>query len=285
MKKTVFLGVFLIIFVSGCAYWSPASKQARIEAKLNKAEKSVDTNKDKQIEKAAGYISGTKTALSYETNKSPAVRIAADLNEIAGTIIPPSVSQVVEFKQIVEGLLSTNELIRANAEKKLDSKNAEIVGLQSKLIDLEKKLEKTEAKRDEIATENARMANIWFRIKQIGYWIAILCGILLISHVLSLVLPVPYNSIFGILSGLLGGAGKVVFGLAPAAKSFAGVVSEKSFNLLHATANDIVNAVQELKEKDKEAYSKLKPLLEKHTDIDSTQPVIKKILAGEDLTK
>lgn len=269
--------ICLVLFLSGCLFRMPTTKNEKAEKKVEEAQKKIDQNLNAQTDKSKGYFWGSGYSLAQETNPTPAVKVAKELNDKGMAIIgPPPVSEINEFKSIVDRLLSNQEKLQESARRDLASKDNEIISLQNKVKYLESNLDKKEADRKELAAENARYANVWVFVKRAFYWVVIGIGSLLVLRVVCAVVPPPYNSIGHIVDFVAGGIGRIVFGVFSKAKDAAGVVAKDTFNLTEGALVDLVQAINEVKKERRDVFDEvLAPKLDNHTDKDTTRKLIK----------
>ncbi|MEK6882999.1 MAG: hypothetical protein AABY22_25470, partial [Nanoarchaeota archaeon] len=216
MKK-IFVIYLIAVLSSGCI-GGPLKKWFSIQKQEVKTEQKIDVNKEQTVEKAKGTVWAT----DYSLSKDPAPNIfsvtAKDLNLRTQSIVgTPPLEVIKEYQKIVDGLVSTNELLRIDAKRSLDKKDVEISGLQSELTKLNGKLSQIQEEKNKLGLENSKLANTWSTIKK-WFWIivwVIIIGVVLavISQILSVALPPPYNGIFSIVALVVGGIGKMLFKL------------------------------------------------------------------------
>lgn len=249
MKK-VFLISFCLLLSLGCV--NPLSRFFKSEKKVDTIKEKVEKNKDDTIDKAKIYIHGTSSALQLDPSPNQYNKVASDLNKRSSLILgPPTLNDGLVMDKIVVGLLSTNEQVRAKSQKDLENKDKEIIFLQEKLKALEGKLENAEKEKDRIAKDNSVLASKWHKLVTWVKWIfwggLFIAGFLMLSQVLSTLLPPPYSSVFSILALILGGFGRFLFKIIPSAKSFANVVGKETHDLTEKTLTQVVKGVQELR--------------------------------------
>ncbi len=178
---------------------------------------------------------------------------------------PPNYKEALEIDKIVAGLLSTNVQIKIDAQKALDKKDNEIIGLQTELNKLQVKLGKIEEEKDKIGLENSVLGQKWRNLVLWFKWIfwIVVIGIVLavVSQILAVVLPPPYNGIFSIVALIVGGIGRMLFKLIPNARSVAKAVPQEIHEQSEKTLHSIVDAIetvrhQEIKPEDMIPQSK-----------------------------
>jgi hypothetical protein len=271
-----FLCTFLVVILTGCI-GNPLKKFNSATEKVVAVQEKKEKVEDKVAEKAIPYTFGAQYSLGKEENPSQPVTVAKNLLDSSLTITgPPSFKDSLEFKQIVDGLLATNQVIVKAAETKLVAKNQEVIGLQGQISVLEQKLGIAEKVKEKIAQENSSMANKWAFLKKIFWWSVWIAGFFILSQILSTVLPAPYGSVFGVLSFLGGLIIKGISSIIPKAKEFGGVVSSQAYNLSEKTLKELVKSIQEIR-RDEELAAKIDPILLDKTNAEDSRLKIKEI--------
>lgn len=247
--KSLITVSLIAILGSGCL--QPLKNWLKITKQEVKTEQKIDKNKDETVEKAKGTVWAT----DYSLSKDPAPNIfsttAKDLNLRTQAIVgTPSLDVIKEYQKIIDGLVSTNELLRVDAQKALGKKDNEIVGLQSNLKELQTKLGKIEEEKNKLGLENSVLGQKWSNIKK-WFWVIVysIIGIFIFRVVLAVV-PPPYNQIGHIVDGIFGLFSKFVFRALPKAKEFAGVVGHEVHQLSEQTLKHLVMGLQEIREKE-----------------------------------
>lgn len=273
----------------GCK--SPLASWLKNEKNQDKQEQKIEKNKEESIEKAKSFVHGTGTALSLNPEPNKYTDVAETLNKRAGlTLGEPSYNNALVMDNIVSGLLSTNAQIKSKAEKDLQSKDKEVMVLQTELEKLQNKLNKIQEEKDKLGLEASTLAEKWTRLLRwikIIVWGGIIGVVLLfVSQVLSVILPPPYNSLFSATALLIGTIGRAVFKLIPNAKSYANVVPKNEFDTSEKTLFALVNGLQKIRHKEispeevtaKTSSVKIKdiidPILLDLTEKDITRPKI-----------
>lgn len=268
----IFLCLFLVVSLAGCLS-NPLSRFKSAEAKVAAAKDKKEKVEEKIESKAVPYTFGAQYALGKEENPSKPVVVAKSFLDSSLTITgPPSFKDSLEFKQIVDGLLATNQLVIKNAEKQLAAKNQEVIQLQGQVISLGEKLTIVEKIRDDISLKNSEMANRWNMLKRIFWWGVWIAGFFIASQILSQILPAPYGSIFGVLS-LLGGLFiKIVSSVIPKTKEIGGVVAKSTYDSTNETLKQIILGVQKARQ-DESVAEKLDLELKAALDVSSKRKV------------
>ncbi len=261
------------ICLVGC-FSLPSAKQSAAEKKTAQIEQSISKNEDFRLEAIKSYNYGVQYSLSLEPNPSKNVQVAQNLNDKSLVVSgPPSFKNAEDFKQIVNGLVSTNKAEVTKAENDLRLRDLQVVRLQAELGSLNSKLNKQEEANTTLARANAKLGDFLARIYHYIYWIAGIIVFLIIIHILSLILPPPYNSIFSLVSGIFGLFGKMLFAIAPKAKVFAGVVGAD----VGKTLDHVVASIQTVRETDPVTFAKIEPILKEKTD-EVSKPIIQTIV-------
>lgn len=277
MKK-IFVILPLLLLLNGC--FSPLDLFRRAEKKVDKAEQAIAHNKDETIEQARGYIFAADYALGLDPLPSKFSMVGKSMTQRSLTTLgPPSMEAVLEYQKIINGLVSSNAVLVKKAEAALREKDAEVIGLQTRLNELEGKLSVAEREKDRLAEKHALMANKWSSLVK---WIKWIVGGFLFFFVGGFLLKVAavampaLGPVASIIDSVLGGVGKMVFRISgDTAKKAAGVVDETYKD----TLSDLVEAVQEIKTKQPETFAKIEPILKDKTSKNITRPVINKVKA------
>lgn len=272
--RVFLLSFFLLFSTSGC-FNNPLrnlqSANTKVEAATHKKEKA----EEKISEKAKNYTFGADYALSLDTSPSKESIVAKEMTGLSLAVSgPPPMEEVTDYKGIVDGLLSTNNAKIKKSEAELAAKNKEVEVLQTKLVGLEDKLVKAESDKEKVVNENTDLASKWAKLTKI-FWIVVYVAVFgLIAHILNLILPAPYNSIFGIVSAILGLFTKGIIKIAPAAKETAGLISKEVHDTSKEALEHLVAAIEDARTKGNLA-DKLDPFLRDHTTKDGSREVIK----------
>lgn len=274
--KHLICAVILILGL-GC-FALPSKKVEKSQAKVAAVETKLRKIDDETHSKAMNYVFGADVALKLDPSPNRFSDVAMQFTGrslLTGGL--PEMSEANELRKIVENLVSTNEALIKRGKDELAKKDKEIVELQEDRAALEGKLIKVENERDQLSKKVAADANVWVKIKRIFYWIVGLIVFGIVIHILSFIVPPPYNSIFSIVSMILGVFGKAAIKIAPKAADYAGIVSRKAYDVSTETLKDIVASVEETKQKNPAVFdASLRPLLERYTN-DETRDKIREI--------
>ncbi|MEK6879992.1 MAG: hypothetical protein AABY22_10310 [Nanoarchaeota archaeon] len=274
MKKLFLVYVLIIftgLFCSSCQ--SPMFKWLKTEKNVQETKQNISKNKDNTVDAAKGYIYGANYSLKLDPNPNKYSEVAEKFTERATDVLgPPQLEEIIILKQIVNDLLSTNQSIIIRGEKELAEKDSQAINLQQENQELKEELTENEAKRDKVSFTNASLANKWVSIKRIFWWIVwAFIGITLL-RIFSAIVPPPWNSVGFIVDYIFGGLIRGIFAILPKAKDTAKVVNQE----YNTTLSHIVEAIQEVKNKDNDTFKKLEPYLKDVTNKEVSRPLIEK---------
>lgn len=263
------------LLLSGCF---SARKQAdKALERVQKADEAGASNRVAQVEKAAALVHGTGRALAAETNRSPAVSLAYDLNSRAETVLgAPRYQDAVAMENIVRGALSPLVEEQRASREALARIDGQVAGLQKRMDGIQREKGKAEDALDDRFLSVASEADTWRRIKR---WLFIGGGCIglaivlpIVAKVLSVAFPAfaPLTSIF---AGILALPGKIIMRVIPEVRDAAGVVAKETHDAKEEAALHLIGAVEALKTSDPAAYSKLRPLLLTATNRESQDTI------------
>ncbi len=275
MKKIV---PFIVAgaLLAGC--FSAQKGGAKALKKVDEANAAIATNRTQQLDKAATFIHGANRALASETNRTPAVGLAYDLNTRAATIIgPPRYDDAVAIEGAVSGALSPIAEQQLKAAEILARLDGQVGALQKRMDALHGKKADAEENRDEKLVQFAAETDFGRKVKR-WLWIGGLSlgGLILapfILQVLSVLFPAfaPLTQLF---AGILAFPFKLLMRAVPAAANAAGVVSREAHEKVEAVAVQTASAIETLKLRNRDAYDKdLRPALLSATNEDSQDTI------------
>jgi len=260
----VWLPIIAALILAGCfSARDGADKAAKKVAEANAA---IATNRNQQLDRAATFIHGTQKALAAETNKSPAIGLAYDLNSRAATIIgSPRYEDGIAIDAAVRGALSGIAEQQLKAAEILARLDGQVVSLQKRMDTLQGKRVDAEESRDAKLAQYAEEADFGRKVKR-WLWIGgfSLAGLVVAPFVLqivSLMFPAfaPLTQVF---AGILTIPFKMLFKAVPVAANAAGVVSRETHEKVEEVALQTTAAIEYLKSKNRQAYnSDLRPAL------------------------
>ena len=248
---SVLIGALLLFSVAGCR--NPEKQLQRDEQRIAALEKKKDANDDKTTSAARAQVFATGESLRRETNRTPAIDLAAEYNTKAQLILgPPAYSDAILYERIITQLLSENEEEKARGRAANSAKDREIVALQHRNASLSADLEREREIKARHDKENAAIATSYLRLKWWVKWgIAFAVGVPLLLVLLFVAVKVGVVAGLpgaGIVSELfdrfLGGIGRGVFKVAPRAYESAGVVSANAFAELKNAFYELVDGIQ-----------------------------------------
>ncbi len=275
MNRIVLIAAAISVVLAGCF---SARKQAdKSLERVQKAEAAGSSNRLAQVTKAAALIHGTGLALAAETNRTPAVSLAYELNTRAENVIgAPRYEDAVAMENIVRGAMSPLLEEQRASREALAKLDAQVVGLQRRMDGIQREQTKAEDARDDRLISFASEADTWRSIKRVFYiggGLLVLCVIVpVVCKLLSVAFP-AFSPLTSLVAGLFALPVKVGMRLVPEVKDAAGVVSREVHDAKEAAALQMIGAIETLKTKDPQAYASLKPLLLTATNTDSDNTI------------
>jgi len=282
MPFVVIAAILALILLAGCA--TPAEKKEKLESKKEAKVEQVATNRMAQIKTGSGMADAALHAIRKDPAPSPYNDVAKMTLETsilafqAADALPPSY-EILRYRSMVDNLLSTNEVIKAQASNDLGKVQATLAASERREQTLSGDIAKLQFKLDAVNAENAAMATTWSTLKRIFWWIVWISGGLFLLRVMAAVVPPPYNSIGYIVDYVVGGFCRLLFGIFSKAKETAHVVSAEANELTEETLSRVVKAVQQSRQ-DPAVAGVLDPLLKDATDATYHRPKIDAIKAA-----
>ncbi len=277
----LFLSLITCVLLAGCALnplnWGlPSKKAERAENRVVKTEKAIDQNKEDLHGKSVESVFAADLTLALDPDPNRYSQVAKNFTGrsllITGT---PDLKVAKEYEGIVKGLISTNQLLVEKAEKALDAKDKDIYKLQAKTKILEETLEKKDTALRELAIKNGELANfkvLLFRYIKFAIYGIIFC---FIASIITNHLPPPYNLLSAPFNVILGGAGKMVYGLFPKVREISGSVSTQAYQTSENTLKALVNSIEQIRTKKPEVFSgHLEDVLKSVLDRENREKVI-----------
>ncbi len=282
----LFVGFLCVFLTSGCGtIWhsifpSPSEKANKAEQKVEQVKHDIDKKDDILIENGRGYLYGSLYSMSLDPFPSIYTTVAKSLGERAQIAIgSPEMAEIIQLREIVNNLVSSNKDLVIKGNKQLKDKDLEVVNLQQSINKLQDTLQVKEDKLKQINETNAGLADKFVKLKSIFWWIVWIVGIGFVLTLLGKVLPAPYSNIIYLLALPFGILIKGIHALIPQAKEVAGVVGkeykdglEKIVVSLEDTKANI-SAKNEATGKQSVGLEQLKTELNKNTD-DKTKVLI-----------
>lgn len=281
--RFVTLFLCLGLLCGGCSIFSslPSKLLGKKQAQIDKIDKKVDTNQDKQLEASKSYVWGVQYSLGLSPNKNSDkyVGLAYDLAQKSLQITGnPSVESANVFKQIVEKAASTNKIENLESERLLASRDLAIAELQAQYNRLQADKSAAEDRYKEVAKENSKYGDIFVRARRYFMIVVWGLGIMFVLRIVSAVLPPPYNLLGAAPDAILGGMFRVGSKILTHAPAAAAVVGKEAHEISEKTLTSVVKALQLAKESDNSGLiaEVLAPHLNEHGD-DQTRSKINSI--------
>lgn len=265
------LSICLLLVDSGCStvkgiFGKNSQKQAQMSQKVADLDIQDAELDEKRLSSIGAWSSGVEYALDKETNRTPQVIAAKELNErVEALANKPDFSQTQEIQKIVDNLI-TNKI---NGEKLLQKKDKEIESLNNSIEEIAKEKQEEMNKAFEQAAKIAGKADsyqaklgkmdswgglgaIWYGIKKLVVRMAWILGIgsilFIVLRVFAASNPIA-GAIFSVFNIVFSWVIHLVQSLAPEAAKVAGFVEQKSMDEIKAITSKLVDAIQMTKEK------------------------------------
>ena len=291
MKKLSYIITLLLSFLLlSCSTVGPVKPVDDNQKKLVKEEKKVENtideldknNKQKKIQTAT-LAQGIQHSLNQVTNPPTEVKTAKDLNERVISIVgTPHVDELNKVKQMVDLLNSAVVEERKRGEKMLAEKDEIINKLQKETSELKEQYDNQMWDMTEKAKEVAKQADankatldsmsgmfglnaVMWGLKK--FFISALTGIIifgvifLVLRVLSMVNPVA-GAAFSVFNMFGSMVLSLIKGLTPKAFEMSNFTSTDVVDEYKSPLVKIVDVIQELKEKQKDAPDKVYSIAE-----------------------
>lgn len=291
MKKLSYIITLLLSFLLlSCSTVGPVKPVDDNQKKMAKEEKKVENtideldknNKQKKIQTAT-LAQGIQHSLNQVTNPPTEVKTAKDLNERVISIVgTPHVDELNKVKQMVDLLNSAVVEERKRGEKMLAEKDEIINKLQKETSELKEQYDEQMWDMNEKAKEVAKQADankatldsmsgmfglnaVMWGLKK--FFISALTGIIifgvifLVLRVLSMVNPVA-GAAFSVFNMFGSMVLSLIKGLTPKAFEMANFTSKDIVDEYKSPLVKIVDVIQELKEKQKDAPDKVYSIAE-----------------------
>ena len=269
MKRVICILLILIISssITGCSVFkNPKNSWDKANAKVVKTEQKLTANDKEIINQAKQYIFAADISLKADKNPNKNSIIAESFADRAIlTLGPPTMDESSVLRTMVNNLLATNKQIVAKGERQLANLDAQLADLQNINNKLQETLNTAEAKVFRIGETNSAMANKWNMLMRVFWWTVYAIIAAFVIKILSIILPPPYNSVFGIVDYILGGLIRFIFKLAPKAMETAKVVKVDYQTAL----NHVVTSIEDVKAKNPLSSSPLINELKSNTDENS----------------
>lgn len=276
MKKFYSLLLCVFVFVSGCALFSPNTKQnTKNQDKLNKVvQKSENTkeelakNDQEKITQTATFAYGVNYSLNQVTNVTPPVATALKLNgRIMSIVGSPELDEMNKIVQIVDLLNSELAKEKAKGQTLLSNKDNEVKELQAANNELKTKYEQQIGdlinKSKDIArtgdnaqaTINEMSGNfglnaVWWGLKRFVLTsvtaILIFVVVFLLLRIASATNPIA-AAVFSVFNVIGSGVLQLVKGLTPRAVEISNLVHLNEHNKYKETLDKVVDTIETFK--------------------------------------
>jgi len=276
MKKFYALFLCIVIFLSGCALFSPNNKQnTKNQDKLNKVVQKSETTKtdiakseQEKLEQAATFSYGINYSLNQVTNVTQPVATALLLNgRIMSIVGSPQLDEMNKITQIVDLLNSEVSKEKEKGKKLLANKDEEVKELQAANTELKTKYEQQIgdliAKSKDIArtgdnaqaTVNEMSGNfglnaVWWGLKRFVFTsitaILIFVVVFLLLRIASASNPIA-ASVFSVFNVIGSGILQLIKGLTPRAVEISKLVHLDEHNKYKETLDKVVDTIETFK--------------------------------------
>lgn len=277
MKKPLPFLAASILLLAGC--FSARKGADKALEKVDAANAAISTNRNQQLDKAATFVHGANRALASETNRTPAVGLAYDLNTRAATILgPPRYEDAAVIERVVAGALSPIAEQQLKAAEILAKLDGQVGALQKRMDVLQGKRVDAEEDRDSKLTQYAAEADFGRKVKR-WLWIGglSLAGLILAPFILqaiSVIFP-QFAPLTQVAASILTIPFKLLIKGVPVAANAAGVVTREAHEKVEAVAIQTASAIEALKLRNRGAYDQdLRPALLSATN-EETQDTIR----------
>lgn len=275
----LFVGFLCVFLTSGCGtIWhsifpSPSEKANKAEQKVEQVKHDIEKKDDILIENGRGYLYGSLYSMSLDPFPSVYTTVAKSLGERAQIAIGyPEMTEIIQLREIVNNLVSSNKDLVIKGNKQLKDKDLEVVNLQQSINKLQDTLQVKEDKLKQINENNSILASKWTSLKVWIYWIVGIIVFCVIGSIIGHALPPPYSSIIYLLSFPFIMLAKGIFGLLPKLKDAVGVVGKEYKDGLEKIVTSVEDAKTIISTKNEVTGTKsagleqLKTELNKNTD-------------------
>lgn len=270
--KAIFIVAALTLFLSGCSlfekplgvYGKASIAEDKAKAKIELIDSSTANVNVERLDKIGAFSSGVAYSLSKDTNNSPAVLAAKDLNErVMALANKPDFKEAQAIASLVDQLI-TNQ---AAGEKALAAKDKEVESLTSSMKDLSKQkddalnqyynLANATAAKEDATAQTLKQMDSWLGLGAVWYglhkfiissmWIlGIGSLVFLILRLLASSNPIA-ASIFSIFEQMGSWAINTIGMLLPKAIGIAGNVATSAYNDVKSGLTKVVDAVETVK--------------------------------------
>lgn len=276
MKKFYVLLFCVAVFTSGCALFSPNTKQnTKNQDKLNKVVQKSETTKtdiakseQEKLTQAATFSYGINYSLNQVTNVTQPVATALLLNgRIMSIVGSPQLDEMNKITQIVDLLNSEVAKEKAKGQKLLSNKDDEVKELQTANNELKTKYEQqisdliTKSKDIARTGDNAQatindmsgnfgLNAVWWGLKRFVLTsvtaILIFVVVFLLLRIASATNPIA-AAVFSVFNVIGSGILQLVKGLTPKAVEISNLVHLNEHNKYKETLDKVVDTIETFK--------------------------------------
>lgn len=276
MKKFYSLLLCILVFVSGCALFSPNTKQntknqdkiAKVVQKSETTKEELAKNDQEKLTQTATFAYGVNYSLNQVTNVTPPVATALKLNgRIMSIVGSPQLDEMNKIVQIIDLLNSEVANEKTRGQILLSNKDNEVKELQAANNELKTKYEQqisdlvTKSKDiartgdNAQATVNEMSGNfglnaVWWGLKRFLFTsltaILIFVVVFLFLRIASATNPIA-AAVFSVFNVIGSGILQLVKGLAPKAVEISNLVHLDEHNKYKETLDKVVDTIETFK--------------------------------------
>lgn len=276
MKKFYAYFLALLVFASGCALFSPNTKQntknqdklAKVVQKSETTKTDIAKSEQDKLEQAATFSYGVDYSLNQVTNITPPIATALKLNgRIMSIVGSPQLDEMNKIVQIVDLLNSEVTKEKEKGKKLLANKDEEVKELQAVNHELKTKYEQQIgdliAKSKDIArtgdnaqaTVNEMSGNfglnaVWWGLKRFVFTsitaILIFVVVFLLLRIASATNPIA-AAVFSVFNVIGSGILQLIKGLTPRAVEISNLVHFDEYNKYKETLDKVVDTIETFK--------------------------------------
>lgn len=276
MKKNYSLFLGILIFLNGCALFSPSTNQnTKNQDKIAKVVQKTETTKEElakgdqeKLTQTATFAYGVNYSLNQVTNVTPPIATALKLNgRIMSIVGSPQLDEMNKIVQIVDLLNSEVLKEKLKGQKLLSNKDDEVKELQAANNELKTKYEHqigdliTKSKDiarngdNAQATVNEMGGNfglnaVWWGLKRFVFTsltaILIFVVVFLFLRIASATNPIA-AAVFSVFNVIGSGILQLIKGLTPKAVQISNLVHLDEYNKYKQTLDKVVDTIETFK--------------------------------------
>ena len=276
MKKFYSLLLCILVFVNGCALFSPNTKQntknqdkiAKVVQKSENTKEELAKNDQEKLTQTATFAYGVNYSLNQVTNATPPVATALKLNaRIMSIVGSPELDEMNKIVQIVDLLNSEVAKEKVKGQKLLSNKDDEVKELQAANNELKTKYEQqindlinkskdiARTGDNAQATVNEMSGNfglnaVWWGLKRFVFTsltaILIFVVVFLLLRIASATNPIA-AAVFSVFNVIGSGILQLIKGLTPRAVEISNLVHLDEHNKYKETLDKVVDTIETFK--------------------------------------